>query len=77
MKITLTNDFHGTHVRLDVPALSHIHNEIEVQRITPHQRARARRTLCGIDGCTCGGAFGQRGRQETNGKRLRLPAWAD
>ncbi len=77
MRITLTNDFHNSSIILYVPTLSHIHNEIEVQSITKHQAAKARRKLCGIKGCTCGGAFGQRGRQETNGKYLRLPAWAD
>ena len=77
MKITLSNDFHSSSVVLDVPVLSHIHNEIEIQAITKRQAAKARRTLCGISGCTCGGEFGQRGRQETNGKRLRLPPWAD
>lgn len=78
MKITLSNDFHNSSVVLDVPALSRIWNETEVQTITKRQAAKARRALCGISGCTCGGgAFGQRGRQVTNGKRLRLPPWAD
>ena len=43
--ITLTNDFHGTEVRVRVPAAT--------WELTARQIARVRRALCGIPGCTC------------------------
>lgn len=50
----LTNDFHRTavYLRSDNGWLS----RAQVQR--------ARHTLCGVSGCTCGGELGERGRQE-------------
>lgn len=54
MKITITNDFHNTAASLN----------IEIGKpLSASQIARARRTLCGIDGCTCGGNLGERGAQ--------------
>lgn len=50
--ITLTNDFHGTSVNLR-PDDSYTLSALQV--------ARARRALCGIKGCTCGGDLGERG----------------
>jgi hypothetical protein len=54
MKVTLTNDFHGTSVTLCLPA-SGIMSKWQMQR--------ARKLLCGIAECTCGGEVGERGRQ--------------
>jgi hypothetical protein len=51
-KVTITNDFHGTEITL-------------IQRnggyLTRTQILKARRTLCGISDCRCGGALGERG----------------
>ncbi len=52
--ITLTNDFHNTSVVLRPDG---------EERLTVGQVQRARRTLCGIAGCTCGGSLGVRGYQ--------------
>ena len=46
MNLTLTNDFHNTEVTIRVTKLPHI--------LTPSQRRRIWRKLCGIPGCTCG-----------------------
>jgi len=51
-EITLSNDFHMTTVTLRIGP---------DKRLTPGQVRRARMTLCGIDGCTCGGDCGERG----------------
>lgn len=50
--ITLTNDFHGTSVNLRPDGAG---------QLSVSQVARARRTLCGVKGCTCGGDLGERG----------------
>lgn len=67
--VTLTNDFHNTSVRIRCEVLSHIHN---LSTIYPSvgQIKKAKKALCGIDGCTCSGDAGIRGRQEHNDKRL-------
>jgi hypothetical protein len=49
--ITLTNDFHGTSARV----------RVEGSTLTHRQALRARRKLCGIPTCTCGGYAGERG----------------
>lgn len=51
--ITLTNDFHGTSVNLRVKGST----------LSIHQIRRARRALCGVENCTCGGVAGERGGQ--------------
>ncbi len=51
--ITLLNDFHQSLVRLRPRG----------DRLSASQVKRARRVLCGYDGCTCGGVCGERGRQ--------------
>jgi len=73
MKITLTNDFHGSHVTLNANVLSHIHN-VATAYLTANQIKKARRELCGISACTCGeNSARTRGRQELeNGKRLEI-----
>jgi hypothetical protein len=50
----LRNDFHRSSVCLRVPADGILSRE---------QVARARRVLCGVAGCTCGGNLGERGPQ--------------
>jgi hypothetical protein len=81
MTITLKNDFHNTQIGLKS---RHGH------RLSPSQVAKARKVLCGIDGCTCGGHCGERGPQwtsdhaakitieptEDGGANLALEAWA-
>jgi len=54
MRITLSNDFHNTRLRL---ALG------RDQTLSARQVRRARRELCGIKGCLCGGTAGERGAQ--------------
>lgn len=54
--ITLTNNFHGTEARVrPVP------DSTGYYYISRKTALRLRRELCGIDGCVCGGEFGQRG----------------
>jgi len=53
--ITLKNDFHRSEVRLRAE---------EGEPFTDSQIRRARRTLCGVQGCVCGGAMGERGPQD-------------
>ena len=53
MKITLTNDFHNTTVNLVATA----------KRLNAKQVKRAKKALCGIDGCTCSDDLGMRGSQ--------------
>ena len=53
--ITIRNSFHCTAVILK----ANIGDEL-----TPSQVKRARQTLCGIHGCTCGGPAGERGPQD-------------
>jgi hypothetical protein len=67
--VILQNDFHNSSVRLRCEVLSHIHNESTIYP-TAGQIAKAKKALCGIDGCTCSGDAGTRGPQEFRGKRL-------
>lgn len=53
--ITVTNDFHNTQVTLRAR---------EGEALTDSQIRRARRELCGVAGCMCGGAIGERGTQD-------------
>jgi hypothetical protein len=50
--ITLTNEFHNSAVTLRPTG----------NRLSPGQVKRAKRELCGIDGCTCSDSAGTRGR---------------
>jgi hypothetical protein len=52
--ITLRNDFHGSEVSIRATV---------GQELSLAQVLRARRILCGISGCTCGGNLGERGPQ--------------
>ena len=54
-RITISNSFHRTEVTLSVPWHC---------RLSRYQIRRARRELCGVDGCQCGGVLGERGQQE-------------
>lgn len=67
--VTLKNDFHNTSTVLRCETLSHMHGECTI-RPTVSQIRRAKRSLCGIAGCTCSDDCGCRGAQEHNGKRL-------
>ena len=55
MKITLKNDFHGTHKAIFVSA-----GDI----ITDRQARKIKSVLCGASGCTCSGGLGTRGPQD-------------
>jgi len=61
--LSLRNEFHGTetHIRLSQFPTSSRHAGL--YRVTRQQALRAKRALCGIAGCVCGGAFGERGTQ--------------
>ena len=54
MKITLTNNFHHTEATLNIGV---------GKSLSASQIARARRALCPVAGCTCGGNLGERGQQ--------------
>lgn len=62
MKIKLTNNFHGTEATIIV----------KDGRVSTRSGMRAWNTLCGVQGCICGGQLGQRGRQYFNGKRIEI-----
>jgi hypothetical protein len=53
MKVTLTNNFHNTSVTLTMASLFP----------SVFQVKRARKTLCGVTGCTCSDVMGMRGPQ--------------
>lgn len=55
MSTTLRNDFHNSEVTL---------RAVAGQELSLSQVLRARRILCGIEGCTCGGNLGERGPQD-------------
>jgi hypothetical protein len=54
IRLTLTNSYHATTATLIVSG----------KTISQSQVSRARRKLCGIDGCECSDFLGRRGRQE-------------
>ena len=60
-KVTLTNDFHNSEVNLRIE---------HGQPLSPNQIRRARRVLCGLTGCLCGGALGERGHQDVDVDQL-------
>ena len=67
--VTLNNDFHGTEVTIRCEVLSHIWHTATIYP-SARQIKRAKRELCGVEGCACSDDAGCRGRQEFNGKRL-------
>jgi hypothetical protein len=54
--ITLTNDFHNSSVSIRATV---------GDLLTPAQIRKAKATLCGINGCACGGPLGERGEQSS------------
>lgn len=46
--VTLTNEFHGTSVRILAPKAG------EVKKLSPGTAKRIEKALCGIKDCTCG-----------------------
>lgn len=58
--ITVRNDFHKTTARIRVRI---------GDTLTANQVRRCRKTLCGIEGCTCGGALSERGPQHDDSGR--------
>lgn len=75
-KVTLTNDFHNSSVTLLCEVLQHIHSEYTIYP-TPSQIRRAKRVLCGVDGCECSGVCGIRGKQVFRGKPLIVDVYPD
>lgn len=66
--VKLTNELHETETNVRATVLDFgIHQEIS---LTKSQMNRAAKKLCGVDGCSCGGTAGIRGRQEIFGKKL-------
>ena len=53
MKITLTNDFHNVETSL----------RVKDGRLSAGQVLKARKELCGIQGCWCGDDLGRKGPQ--------------
>ena len=51
----IRNDFHGSEVTLSLPQQGGV--------LSAGQVRKARRALCGMAGCTCGGLIGERGPQ--------------
>ena len=60
MRVTLTNEFHGTEVTIS-PVEIKEGRFAGYHKVSRETVVRARRTLCGISGCQCGGQFGERG----------------
>jgi hypothetical protein len=70
--LMIVNNFHGTEYRLRVRP-----GDV----ISPSQIRRARKALCGTEGCMCGGLLGGRGPNPnienlgydaTRGRRIRI-----
>ena len=59
MKVTISNDFHGTSTKTSQG------------RKTESQMKAIKRRLCGVSGCTCSDDIGSRGHQpQGDGSRL-------
>lgn len=58
--ITLTNDFHNTESNVRPVAIKDGRFS-GYHRISRKTALRLRNELCGIEGCVCGGTFGERG----------------
>jgi len=61
MIITLRNDFHRSEARVRIEGIP--------GNLSPAQVQRARKVLCGLHDCTCGGV---RGPQSHDGRQLWL-----
>jgi hypothetical protein len=66
MLITLRNDFHNSMTRLRVRGLTYGPEG----ELTTGQMKRARRALCGVKGCGCGGIRGH--QTAPDGRRMLL-----
>ena len=75
-KITLRNEFHNTEVGLLVDRDAYHQGGADLSR---SQILRARRELCGVQGCQCGDELGCRGAQqvwyETGPDGLTATCW--
>ena len=58
--VTLINDFHGTSANVR-PILIKDGRFSGYHKISRKTAMRLRNELCGINGCVCGGKFGERG----------------
>lgn len=58
--ITLTNNFHNTEAKVR-PIEIKDGRFVGFDKISRKTALRLHRELCGIDGCVCGGTFGERG----------------
>lgn len=66
MKVVLSNDFHNTTVTLLVS---------EGWSLSPRQRKRAQKALCGMSDCLCSGSLGARGPQTLEGEKILELSW--
>jgi hypothetical protein len=57
-KMTLSNSFHGTEIRVMIPAGFHPNGQTEAYQWfelnRPATAKKIKKTLCGFSGCTCG-----------------------
>ena len=60
--ITLTNSFHNTEAAVRPVPITEGRFK-GYHRISRRTALRLRNQLCGIEGCACGGTFGERGGQ--------------
>jgi len=60
MKITLSNEFHNTETTVNPKAITEGRFK-GFYKISASVAKRAKAKLCGINGCTCCGNFGERG----------------
>jgi hypothetical protein len=58
--ITLTNDYHNTSSGVRPVAITS-GRFAGMHKISRRSALRLRASLCGIEGCTCSGTFGERG----------------
>lgn len=73
MLVTLTNDFHNSHVtlRVDVENPQPEWPDYAIAVLSPSRTRKARKALCGSPECRCAqNSAGTRGRQYANGKPL-------
>lgn len=65
MRINLRNEFHNTAVGINAKLI--IGGRFNgLHSISANSAKRAKNTLCGVSGCTCGGEFGERSSTPSN-----------
>lgn len=69
--VTLKNDFHNSAATLRLEVLGNFPGTVTI-RPSKSQVKKAKKTLCGIKGCSCGNDIGIRGPKTWNGKRLEV-----